>query len=82
MSEDQTPPQENAMPPNMNPGLAMLGGFPGMVSMVQDYLKETEERHAAVIKKLDDNHATVMRALADIMGKVRTVENMLKEGSR
>lgn len=71
MSEDQTPPQENAMPPNMNPGLAMLGGFPGMVSMVQDYLKETEERHA-----------TVMRALADIMGKVRTVENMLKEGSR
>ena len=37
---------------------------------------------AAVIKKLDDNHATVMRALADIMGKVRTVENMLKEGSR
>jgi hypothetical protein len=71
MSEDQTPPQENAMPPNMNPGLAMLGDFPGMVSMVQDYLKETEERHA-----------TVMRALADIMGKVRTVENMLKEGSR
>ncbi len=70
MTEDQTPPQENAMPPNPNAGpLAMIGGLPGAISLVQDFLKSTEE-----------HHATVMRALADIMARVRAIEKLLKEG--
>lgn len=72
MTEDQTPPQETDPQPNMNAGpLAMIGGLPGAISLVQDFLKSTEE-----------NHATVMRALADIMARVRAIEKMLKEGGR
>ena len=72
MTEDQTPPQETDPQPNMNNNvgpLAMIGGLPGAISLVQDFLKSTEE-----------NHATVMRALADIMARVRSIEKMLKEG--
>ena len=72
MTDEQLPPQEGTTAPNIAAGpLAMIGGLPGAISLVQDFLRSTEEKHA-----------TVMRALADIMARVRSIEKMLKEGGR